>query len=469
MDGMTPATRPFPAPSSAVVVGAGIVGLSTALFLRRAGLDVTVVEADRVAAGASWGNAGWVTPPLATPLPEPAILAYGLRALTSPDSPLYVPLRPDPRLLRFLTGFARRSTGRAWRRAMRSYVPVNVRAHAAFEALAEQGLPRPTDTGPGLLAAFTDDAGRRTVHDELSTIRAVGQPVELEELTGAEARALVPGLSDAVVAALRLGGTSYIDPPRYLDALARAATEAGVRIREATTVLDVEGGTPRSPAAVRVAPSEPPPPSSRTPYGEDRLAPGGPAGMLTSGARERAAERGSPPGDAERVEADVVVLATGAWLGDLARPFGVRMVVQAGRGYSFTVPMDPLPTVPLYFPAQRLACTPLADRLRVAGMMEFRRPEDRLDPRRVGAMVKAARPLLTSADLDDRRDEWVGSRPVTPDGVPLIGPTRSPRVVAAGGHGMWGVTLGPLTGQLVAELVTTGRLPSELAPFDPLR
>ncbi|MDD9205289.1 FAD-dependent oxidoreductase, partial [Georgenia sp. 10Sc9-8] len=98
-----------------------------------------------------------------------------------------------------------------------------------------------------------------------------------------------------------------------------------------------------------------------------------------------------------------------------------------------------------------------------------RRPEDRLDPRRVAAMVKAARPLLPVADLDDRRDEWVGSRPVTPDGVPLIGPTRSPRVVAAGGHGMWGVTLGPLTGQLVSELVTTGRLPSELAPFDPLR
>jgi D-amino-acid dehydrogenase len=75
-------------------------------------------------------------------------------------------------------------------------------------------------------------------------------------------------------------------------------------------------------------------------------------------------------------------MATGAWLGDLARRFGVRTVVQAGRGYSFSVPIAHVPTGPVYFPAQRIACTPIGDRLRVAGMMEFRKPEARLDPRR---------------------------------------------------------------------------------------
>jgi D-amino-acid dehydrogenase len=144
-------------------------------------------------------------------------------------------------------------------------------------------------------------------------------------------------------------------------------------------------------------------------------------------------------------------------------------VVQAGRGYSFTVPVETLPSAPLYLPHQRVACTPLGDRLRVAGMMEFRRPDDAPDPRRITAIVDAVRPMLSGVDLDDRHDEWVGSRPCTVDGLPLIGPTRSPRVFAAGGHGMWGMVLGPLTGELIAETICTGRTPPELTPFGPLR
>jgi D-amino-acid dehydrogenase len=107
--------------------------------------------------------------------------------------------------------------------------------------------------------------------------------------------------------------------------------------------------------------------------------------------------------------------------------------------------------------------------LRIAGMMEFRRPTAPPDPRRIRAIVTAARPLLRDVDLDDRMAEWVGSRPCTPDGLPLIGPTRSPRVFVAGGHGMWGITLGPITGKLLAEAITDGHPPAALAPFDPLR
>ena len=123
----------------------------------------------------------------------------------------------------------------------------------------------------------------------------------------------------------------------------------------------------------------------------------------------------------------------------------------------------------MYLPNERVACTPLGDRLRVAGMMEFRPPEAALDQRRIEAVVEAARPLLAGVDLEDRQDEWVGSRPCTPDGLPLIGQTGSPRVHVAGGHGMWGVTLGPATGQLLAEAMVTGRPVPELTPFDPLR
>jgi D-amino-acid dehydrogenase len=127
----------------------------------------------------------------------------------------------------------------------------------------------------------------------------------------------------------------------------------------------------------------------------------------------------------------------------------------------------------VYFPTQRVACTPLATpegpRLRVAGMMEFRAPDAALDRRRITAIVEATRPLFTGVDLDRRHDEWVGSRPCTADGLPLIGATTAPRVFVAGGHGMWGIALGPLTGKLLAQRIVTGTTPAELVPFDPLR
>nr|MDT0665597.1 FAD-dependent oxidoreductase [Micromonospora sp. DSM 115978] len=171
--------------------------------------------------------------------------------------------------------------------------------------------------------------------------------------------------------------------------------------------------------------------------------------------------------DVERY--DAVVIANGAWLAGLARRFGVVTPVQAGRGYSLSVPVDTAPTGPVYFPAARLACTPLDGRLRLAGTMEFRGPDAPPDRRRVDAMLAAARPLLRGVDFEAATPVWVGPRPCTPDGLPLIGRTTSPRVFVAGGHGMWGVTLGPITGRLLAEAVVSGRTPIELAPFDPLR
>ena len=132
------------------------------------------------------------------------------------------------------------------------------------------------------------------------------------------------------------------------------------------------------------------------------------------------------------------------------------------------------PRGPVYFPAQRVACTPLGppgaeDAFRVAGMMEFRRPDAPLDPRRIAAIIDAARPMLRGVDWEARTDEWVGSRPCTADGLPLVGATRTPGVHVAGGHGMWGIALGPLTGRLVADQVMQGRTDPLLQAFDPLR
>ncbi|MEU3458007.1 FAD-dependent oxidoreductase [Micromonospora sp. NPDC006766] len=418
------ATESAPAPQRVAIVGAGMVGLATAWFLQERGVEVTVLDRTGVAAGASWGNAGWLTPGITTPLPEPAVLRYGLRAVLSPSSPVYVPPRADPRLLRFLAGFTRHSTAAKWRTAMRAYIPMNRRAFEAFDALGAGGVAAMTHEAKSFIAAYRTEAERSVLLDELAHIHAAGQEIEFDVLTGAEAREVEPSLSENIGAAIRLHGQRFINPGEYVHSLAGSVRARGASLVTGADVVDVrDEGT-----GVRV--------------------------VTSAGADERY---------------DAVVLATGTWLGELGRRFGVRTVVQAGRGYSFSVKMEHVPSGPVYFPAQRVACTPLGDRLRVAGMMEFRSAEAPLDRRRILAIAEAARPLLRGADLDGRVDEWVGSRPCTPDGLPLIGATRSSRVFAAGGHGMWGITLGPLTGSLLAEEMTTGRRPTELQPFNPLR
>ncbi|MFN8099198.1 MAG: FAD-dependent oxidoreductase [Dermatophilaceae bacterium] len=406
------------------IVGAGMVGLSTAWFLQEHGMDVTVFDRQDVASGSSWGNAGWLTPGIATPLPEPAVLKYGLRAVLNPSSPVYVPPSADKFFLKFVAGFTKRSTMPAWKKAMGSLVPINDRALAAFDALGAGGVDAATYEAKSFIAAYRTEAERETLLEEMTHIKEAGQDIRFDVLTGDQARAIEPALSHEIGAALLLHDQRYVNPGVYVNALADSVRARGARLEIATPVRWID---------------------------QD------PAGMSVTTER----------GETEQFEA--VVIATGAWLGLLARDFGVKKVVQAGRGYSFSVAMDRVPNGPVYFPAARVACTPVGDRLRVAGMMEFRKPEAPLDRRRVKAIVEAARPLLAGADLDNRKDEWVGSRPCTSDGLPLIGVTANPRVYVAGGHGMWGITLGPVTGQLLAQQIATGLVPQELLPFSPTR
>jgi D-amino-acid dehydrogenase len=117
-----------------------MVGLSTAWFLQQHGVHVTVVDRDDVAAGSSWGNAGWLSPGLATPLPEPRVLRYGLQSLFDPGAALYVPLKIDPQLWGFLIHFASKCTMKQWKRSMAGYLEVNLLALQVFDELSEGGV-----------------------------------------------------------------------------------------------------------------------------------------------------------------------------------------------------------------------------------------------------------------------------------------------------------------------------------------
>jgi D-amino-acid dehydrogenase len=292
---------------------------------------------------------------------------------------------------------------------------------AAYDELVSNGVDAPITDAP-IIALFRSSADAEHLLDQLQRLRAVGQPSSTTELTAAELREQVPLASSAVAVGVRINGQRFVNPGRFVQALGRAVVERG----GAVDTVDV-------------------------------------ADVRTSGQGVAVQPRSGPA-----LTADVAVIATGAWLPKLASRW-VRVPVQAGRGYSFTVPVERPVFGPIYLPDVRVACTPLEGKLRVTSMMELRRPEAPVSAAVVDAMVDAAGQFLDGVRWAERDDIWVGPRPLSPDGRPLVGPVLDNRIFVAGGHGMWGMKQGPATGRLLAEQITTGTQPPGLRDFDPLR
>ncbi len=407
-----------------------MLGLSTAWHLLRHDVEVSVVDRAEISAGASDGNAGWLTPALALPLAEPALLKAGPAMMLDPNSPLYVPPRPDPRLARFLIEFARHCTPRRWRYAASALGQASRRMQDSYDELIAPGPAAvAADVKPAdpFLAVFSSAAAREGLLDEFRHLEELGFTHRYSLLDGAQAREINPIFGDSARFAVAIEDQRFINPSRFVHALGAAVTAGGGQIQVGRAIDRVE---------------------------------------------QRGSEVVVSFADRSSLSADAAVIATGSRLDVLARRHGVRKIVQAGRGYSFTVHPQNVPANPFYLPAQRVACTPLggpADGLRVCGTMEFRPPDAPLDQRRIDAIVTAASTMLDGVDWSARSDEWVGARPCTSDGLPLVGRTMSDRVFVAGGHGMWGIALGPLTGKLLAQQVATGEMDSLLLAFDPLR
>ena len=408
-------------PRSAIVVGAGIVGLSTAWFLQERGVSVTVVDRVGVAAGASWGNAGWIAPSLSFPLNDPRMLRYALRSVSDSAGPVRVSPSFDPVLWRFLIRFVVNCRESSWKRAVQDNLTLNRECMAAYDALVSNGVEALITDAP-IIALFHSSADAGHLLEQLQRLQNAGQPSSTTELAGAELRDTVPLASSAVSVGIQINGQRFVDPGQFVHALGRSVVERGAAL-ETVDVADVDSSG----------------------NGVVVQAVNGPT-----------------------LSADIAVIATGAWLPKLAGRW-VRTPVQAGRGYSFTVPVERPVRGPIYLPDARVACTPLGGKLRVTSMMELRRPDDPVSAGVVDAMVDATSQYLDGVRWAERDEIWVGPRPLSPDGRPVVGPVLDGRVFVAGGHGMWGMKQGPATGRLLAEQIATGKQPPGLRGFDPLR
>lgn len=418
-----------------IVVGAGVVGLSCAYYLARAGAEVEVLERDRIGAGASSGNAGTVSAGH-PPLNRPGRMVAALRQMLDPAGPLYVKPRWDPALWRWLSEFARHCTDEHVEHAMRVMAPLGKDALALFEELiAEEGI----ECGyraDGYLDVCGTDAGLQSARREASIIERYGYHPEI--LDGDDLRRRDPAFAPHLVGGVFYPDAATLRPESFLERLAEAVRRRGGAIREGVDVRGIRLDGPRC-RGVHLR------------------------------RRARAAD-GSAHAD---VDADAVVLATGPFSLTLAEQVGVRLPVQPGKGYHRDLPVGPGGAPPLrvgcVLHESSVFCTPMGDVVRLAGTMEFSGHNDVMRPARLRQLTHAARGSIPAIGHTDPTSEWVGRRPMSADGLPIVGRLGDASgLFVATGHGMLGLTLGPVTGEMIARLIMDGEDP-RVPPLDPAR
>jgi D-amino-acid dehydrogenase len=405
-----------------VVVGSGPVGVCCAYELAKSGADVVLLEREAeicpTVSGAH-ANCGLLVPSDTTPLAAPGVMGRGLRWMLDASSPFYIAPRPSPSLARWLWLFRASCTeerARASAPVLRALHTLSARLHD--ELASGRGAAWHFHRN-GELQAYETAEGLVAADDEAVQARALG--VRVDEMTANEARRTFPSLRCELAGAHFFPEDGHLDPKLFTRAVTRLAEEAGAEV-----VTNAE--------AIAVEP-----------------APGGVRVTTTRGA----------------FTAAQVVLAAGAWTPFLTRALGLRLPVEPAKGYSVDVdrPAD-FPEMPLYLGDAHVVLTPLGDTLRMGSTLELSGWDMRIRLRRV-AYLRAGGERAIGVPADGPvRQLWRGPRPVTPDGLPVIGrvPGRD-RVILATGHCMVGLSLGPATGRLVTQVASGARPELDLAPL----
>jgi D-amino-acid dehydrogenase len=407
-----------------LVVGGGVVGVCTAYSLVERGVRTILIERGEICSGASHGNAGWICPSESTPLPGPGAIREALPWLLDPESPLYIRPRPSLSLLRWLWRFRSACNEASLRESFQLRRALSLASLERYAKLAELGGVEFGFTQKGLTVAYRTREALVEAQHEVNLLEADGGCAKW--LSADELRQRIPALAPDLAGGIEFPADAHITPGDFVRGLATEAVRCGLKIHTDTELLGVEWSR-RAPVRVHTT-----------------------RGDFT---------------------ADEVVLAAGAWTAPLARDLGLRVPVEAAKGYSISVerPAD-YPDFPVMLEEARVFVTPMGSQLRFGGTLELAGLDLRVNRRRLDAVARAVRTYLPGLASTPTREIWRGLRPLTPDDLPILGrPAGTSGLILATGHGMAGISEGPMSGELIAQLVTGEKPALDLAPFSPDR
>jgi D-amino-acid dehydrogenase len=408
------------------IIGGGIIGLSSAYYLNKTGHQVTIIEQTDLKDGCSFGNAGMIVPSHFIPLATPGMISKGIRWMFSSTSPFYVKPRLNGDMIKWGYKFYKHSTSEHVARSIPALKEISLLSKALYQQWAKE---LPFDFGfheRGLLMLYKN---KETEKEEIETVHQANKiGIEAQVLNPQQVQALEPDVEVNVRGGIYFPGDAHVTPSVLVPQLIAFLKARGVTFHTQTTVQDFT-------------------------IEHDKI-----KSIKTS------------KGD---FSFDEVIIAAGSWSGLLAAKLNLSLPMQAGKGYSFTIPEVKKNTrIPSIFLEARVAVTPMGNSLRFGGTMEITGIDHRINMNRVKGIVDSIPNYYPNMKvmMPEIKNVWHGLRPCSPDGLPYIGRSKKIKnLILATGHSMMGLSLGPGTGKLVSELMDHEKTSMDIALFDPER
>ena len=408
-----------------VIIGGGIIGLCSAYYLQKEGCAVTIIDQSGMTKGASFVNAGYITPSHIIPLSAPGMITKGLKWMFDTASPFYVKPRLDKDFLKWAWAFKKSATASKVEKAIPIIKEINILGRTLYEEIKQSGDFNFHYERKGLLMLYkTDKAGEEEW--EVGQ-RAIKEGLNVNHITAEEVKKMEPDAAIDCKGAVYFDSDAHMTPNEFMTEMASYLKKKGVTFYTHEKVQDLV----ISKDAIKEV-------------------------MTTK----------------RKLKADEVLVAAGSWSSLLTRKLGVKIPIQAGKGYRINTERETGITIPALLVEAKVAVTPMNGFTRFAGTMELAGINDTINPKRVKAISKSVSNYYQGLSLTKEEEATAdfGLRPCSPDGLPYIGRTHKYKnLIIASGHAMMGWSLGPPTGKLVSEIISDKKLSLDIKPFHPER
>ncbi len=393
---------------SITIIGGGIIGLCSAYYLEKKGFQITIIDKNDFFTGCSIGNAGMIVPSHFIPMAQPGMIKKGLKWMFDSQSPFYIKPRLSGELIKWGWKFYQSANEQHVNNSMSTLKSLHLRSKLLYEKLEEE-LGNFQLQKKGLAMYCKSQKGL----DEESEVAKAAEKLGIKTkiLDPAAAQKLDPTLTLDIKGAVYYPEDAFLTPSLLIGKLIKHLQSRSVKMLSYTNVHSIHT------------------------QGNEI------SGICTSDGT---------------LTSDQYLLATGSWTTKLSKKLGLNIIMQAGKGYSFTS-TEPIqkPTICSILTEAKVAVTPMAHGLRFAGTMEIGGINETINNRRVEGIKNSISKYFPEFDKSSfsKSEIWTGLRPCSPDGLPYIGRTKKyNNLIVATGHGMMGLSMGPVTGEMVSKI-----------------